>query len=145
MKQNTLLKLLLGATLIATTATTTLSAAPMQQKQSKPFLIQGKLPHLTMMVKKMWDDKDLALTPKQKTALLKIRKATLGAVIPLKKKVNALETKIVNAAKSGANPADLKKDVFELAKLRAEATMVHLQCIYDTKKVLTKDQLDILM
>jgi len=146
MKNRSLLKLLLSATLLVTASTTTLSAAaPMQQKQSKPFLIQGKLPHLTMLVKQMWNDKDLALTPKQKTALVQIRKTTMNGIAPLKKEINSLEAKIVNAANSGTNPAELKEDLLKLAKLRAEATMIHLQCIYNTKKVLTKDQLDILL
>ena len=33
--------------------------------KGKPFLILGQLPHLTGLVKLMWDDEDLALTPEQ--------------------------------------------------------------------------------
>ena len=137
-----LLTLLMATTLLTTVGATTLNAA--QAKQQKPFLIQGKLPHLTMMVKMMWDDKDLALTPEQKKELLKIRKETIGSAKALGKKIFALEKKVVEGSKFGVAPEKLKKYVDEIAKYRAEATMVHLRCIYNTRKVLTEEQLDIL-
>jgi Spy/CpxP family protein refolding chaperone len=139
------LGLLLGALLITATFTpSVLSANAPKKAQAKPFLIQGKLPHLTMMVKMMWDDKDLALTKVQKQKLLKIRKETIGGIKKLKPKIMALENKIVQASNSGANPASLKKDLYKLANLRAKASMIHLRCIYNTRKVLTQDQRDIL-
>ena len=134
--------LLVAVALLTTAGSATLSAAP--QKQQKPFLIQGKLPHLTMMVKMMWDDKDLALTPKQKEELLKIRKETIGSAKALGKKIFALEDRVAQESQMGVEPQKLKKYVDEIAKYRAEATMVHLRCIYNTRKVLTQDQLDIL-
>ena len=140
------LGLVLGAVLLtATVVPSTLSAsAPKKAQQVKPFLIQGKLPHLTMMVKMMWDDKDLALTKAQKQKLLKIRKETIGGIKKLKPEIVALENKIVQASNSGANPASLKKDVYKLANLRAKATMIHLRCLFNTRKVLTQEQRDIL-
>jgi len=136
------LTLLMATTLLTTVGATTLNAA--QTKQQKPFLIQGKLPHLTMMVKMMWDDKDLALTPEQKKELLKIRKETIGSAKALGQKIFALENKVIEGSKFGVAPEKLKKYVDEIAKYRAEATMVHLKCIYNTRKVLTQEQLDIL-
>jgi len=143
MSIKTPLTLMLGSLLLfSSVAPVTLSANNAQK--SKPFLIQGKLPHLTMMVKMMWDDADLALTKAQKQKLLKIRKETISGAQKLNKEIMALESKIVQASNQGANPASLKKDVFKLANLRAQATMLHLKCIYNTRKVLTQDQLDIL-
>jgi len=133
-----------ASVLLLTASSTTLSANTPKKAQSKPFLIQGKLPHLTMMVKMMWDDQDLALTPEQKQKLLKIRKETIRGAQKLNKEIMALESKIVTASNTGANPASLKKDVYKLANLRAQATMLHLKCIYNTRKILTQDQLDIL-
>jgi Spy/CpxP family protein refolding chaperone len=130
--------------LLGVMGTTTLSANPAKKSQSKPFLIQGKLPHYAMMLKMMWDDKDLNLTPKQKEKLLKIRKETVSKAKELNKKIIALENKIVKESKTGAKPASMKGDVYKLAKLRANATMIHLKCIYNTRKILTQDQLDIL-
>jgi len=143
MSFKTPLSILLGSLLLLG-STATLSANSTKKAQTKPFLIQGKLPHLTMMVKMMWDDQDLALTKSQKKKLLKIRKETISGAKKLNQEIMTLENKIVQASNSGANPASLKKDVFKLANLRAQATMLHLECIYNTRKVLTQDQLDIL-
>ncbi len=110
-------------------------------KNSSPFLITSSLPHYTMILKKRWDDPKLALTPKQKEELLKIRKATLGSVIPLKKEVIKLQREIVKAAMKGAKPEELSGKVDKLAELKAKATKIHLKCIYDTRSTLTPTQL----
>lgn len=90
----------------------------------------------------LWDDADLALTPKQKQKLLKIRKETIRGAKALMKQIKQLEAKVVQASKNGAAPASLQADVQKIASLRAQATMLHLKCIYITKSVLTKDQID---
>jgi len=131
---------LLAATMLLTGSTTLLSAAQ-GKNQTKPFLIQGKLPHLTMMVKILWDDEDLALTPKQQEELIIIRKHTMGSAKALKIKIIKLETQVVKASETGKKPADMKKMVDEIAALRAQATMIHLECIYNTRAVLSADQL----
>ncbi len=111
-------------------------------KKVSPFLITKGLPHYTMIIKKRWDDPKLALTPKQKAELLKVRKATLGSITSLKPKIAKLRKKIVKAAMSGAAPESLSADVAKLAKLKAEATRTHLKCIYDTRQILTPSQLE---
>ena len=136
--------LLTSVVLISTFTTTSLSASPQKKTQGKPFLIQGELPHLTMMVKILWEDEDLALSAAQKKELLKIRKETMGGAKALAKQINPLEAQIVKKSFSGAKPASLKADVTKLANLRAKATMIHLECIYKTRGILSKDQLDIL-
>ncbi len=123
---------------------TTLQAKPQGSKPGSPFLINGKLPHYTMKLKMMWDDPVLALTPKQKQALLVVRKETIGAIKNLKPQIMQLERKIVKATKSGIKPATLKKDVDALASLKAKATMVHLRCIYKTRQILSPKQLRLL-
>ncbi len=79
--------------------TTSIGVGSLQASQtknpSKPFLIQGKLPHLTGMVKMMWNDEDLALSSKQKKELLKIRKETLTKAKSLNKQIIPLENEIV--------------------------------------------------
>ena len=132
----------LTGVLLSATVSTPLMA---QQKQKhKPFLIQNKLPHLTMKVKKMWDDPKLGLTKEQKKALLEVRKETLTQVKALSHKIFPLEREIIKSAKKGAKPQSLKNKVDQLAKLRAEATMVHLNCIYKTKQILTPHQMKVL-
>ncbi|BBG66293.1 hypothetical protein NNO_1590 [Hydrogenimonas sp.] len=110
--------------------------------KNSPFLITKGLPHYTMILKKRWDDPKLALTPEQKTELLKVRKTTLGSVMALKPEIMKLQKKIVKAAMSGAAPKSLGADVERLAKLKADATRTHLKCIYDTRRILTPAQLD---
>jgi len=140
-----LLSLLTAIALLTGAGFTTLNAAQgMKQKPSKPFLIQGKLPHLTMMVKAMWDDKDVALTAKQKKELLVIRKETITQAKSLNKEIMPLEAEIVKASYDGVEPGKLKEKVQHLANLRASATMVHLECIYKTRLILTKEQLEII-
>jgi Spy/CpxP family protein refolding chaperone len=158
--KNILLTLVGTTSLLFTLSATALNAAPLgmgqgqglgqgvakQNKQApaKPFLIQGKLPHLSMMVKVLWDDEDLALTQGQKKQLLAIRQETMKTAKELGGKINPLEDEIVKLSFDGAKPKDLKAKVERLASLRAEATMVHLACIYKTKAILTKEQLEII-
>jgi len=56
------------AVVVIALSSSLLIGAPAQNK--KPFLIQNSgLPHLTKQIKMMWNDKDLALTQKQKEQL----------------------------------------------------------------------------
>lgn len=112
--------------------------------KQKPFLIHGKLPHLTGIIMQLWDDEDLALTPEQKKKLKHIRIRTVGGLGTIKGEVFPLEAEIVQASTDGTNPDELEDSVEKLAELRAEATMLHLKCIYDTRKILSKKQLQIL-
>lgn len=122
----------------------TIGSTSLSAKQS-PFLIQGKMPHLTMLVKQNWDNEALGFTEQQRVELKKIRQRTMSGVMGLKGEILPLEKSIVKANANGEKPASLKKDVEKLAKLRAEATMIHLNCIYDTKKVLSEKQLLLLL
>ena len=112
--------------------------------QAKPFLIQEGLPHLSMLVKMLWDDEDLALSVEQKEKLLAIRKKTMSGAKALGEKINPLEKKILQASFDGETADSLNGDVARLASLRAQATMMHLKCIYETRKILTKEQIEIL-
>ena len=140
--KNKILTLLGAAVLVSSLVLTSLNASSV--KSAKPFLIQGKLPHLTGMVKILWDDEDFALTTEQQKKLTIVRKNTISRAKAFGKEVNSLESKIVLASEKGATPESLKADVNRLASLRAQATMVHLECIYNTRKVLSDEQLYIL-
>jgi len=140
--KNRILTLLGTAVLVSSLGLTSLNAS--SAKPGKPFLIQGKLPHLTGMVKILWDDEDLALTTEQQKKLTIVRKSTMSRAKALSKKVNILESKIVDASQKGATPESLKADVEKLASLRAQATMVHLECIYNTREILSDEQLYVL-
>ncbi len=118
---------------------------PLLSKQAMPFLITMKLPHLTGMLMKQWDSPELGLTEKQKRWLMVVRKETIADVMRLAKQVSALEKQVVEGINSGKEPDELYPLVKQIAKLKTEATMVHLKCIYDTRKILTPEQMQLLM
>ncbi len=113
--------------------------------KNKPFLINSRLPHLTLLLKSSWDDKNLNLTDKQKTALLQIRKRTISRIRAIAPEINRLEKNIATLSMSGEKVENIYPEVKKVAKLRSEATKLHLECIYDTKKVLTPQQVEYLL
>jgi hypothetical protein len=128
MKHIVLIFLLLGTTLLA----------------RPPFLSQGYIPHYTKKIATNWENDFLELTPEQKPKLIKIRQETMQALGVLKAKLEPLEQKLADEIIAGKAPKSLTSLVNEIAKLKVEATMVHLKCVSNTQKVLTKDQLDLL-
>ena len=111
----------------------------------KPFLVAGKMPHLTGVIKQHWDDPALDLTPDQKEALLEIRKATMSAVMGAAKKLEPLESSLAEQAMNATPPDQLAPLVDTIAGLKTEATMAHLKCIHDTIEVLDERQLATLL
>ena len=109
-----------------------------------PFLITGKLPHLTKLLMHQWDNPTLHLTKDQKTKLLVIRTETISGVQTLSPQVAMLQQQVTTGITNGKTPSELKSTVEQLAQLKAEATMLHLNCIYKTNAILDKQQLDVL-
>lgn len=137
-------------------AVTTLQAQPGQmmkpqqaQMQKKKrakgmksvFLIQRGLPHYSMLVKKMWNDETLALTPEQKGKLEAIRNETMRQIREIAPEVTLLRKKIVRGTKNGLRAETLYADVDRLATLKAKATKIQLDCIEKTRTVLTPAQI----
>jgi hypothetical protein len=114
------------------------------QKNSPPFLITGKLPHLTKLLMQQWENTELHLSDEQKGKLLVIRKETISSVQSLGKEIGTLEKQVVEGSLSGKTPEEMQALVQDIAKLKSEATMVHLRCIYNTSNILDKKQLDFL-
>jgi Spy/CpxP family protein refolding chaperone len=102
----------------------------------------GKMPHLTKQVMMNWDE--LELSKDQKEKLTKIRIETMSAVKTLTPQIATLENEVAKATMSGEKPENLKEKVDQIAKLKAKATMAHIKCIHDTKRVLTDRQLEVL-
>ena len=121
------------------------SAAAMKPPAGKPFLVIGKMPHLTGTLKQHWDDADLKLTPEQKTVLLEIRKNTMSAVMGLAKELDQLESSLAEQAMAATPPDQLAPLVDKISDLKTEATMAHLRCIYNTMEVLDDRQLAALL
>jgi len=112
-----------------------------KREMGSPFLIRHGLPHLTKMVMRYENDPLFNLKRDQKIVLDQIRKQTMSSLKKLKADVIKLRREIVQESISGASAESLKAKVKKLASLEADATIIHLECIEKTKKVLTKDQL----
>jgi len=117
------------------------SGAAMEPPTRMPFLVDGKMPHLTGILKQHWDDPELLLTPEQKVVLLNIRKNTMSAVMGLVKELDQLESSLAEQAMAATPPDQLAPLVDEISDLKTEATMVHLRCIHDTMEILDDRQL----
>lgn len=135
-----MLKKIFALMVISLLTMTTLHAAG----PGAPFLIMGKMPHYTGIIKANWENDKLNLTQEQKTKLLKVRKDTLNVVFSVKKKLAPLEKEVANKIISGSTPKELSAIVNKIAEYKVQATTAHLKCIYDTQKTLTKEQLDLL-
>ena len=83
------------------------SGAAMKPPTRMPFLVDGKMPHLTGILKQHWDDPDLGLTPEQKAVLLLIRKNTMSAVMDLVKELDQLESSLAEQAMAATPPDQL--------------------------------------
>ncbi len=109
-----------------------------------PFLIIDMIPHMTMQVKKNWDNKELALSSTQKIKLLKIRKETISSIVALKELLAPLEKEVAAKILTGSKPSELVSTVNKIVSFKAQATQTHLSCVYKTQKVLNKKQLEAL-
>lgn len=113
---------------------------------NSPFLInQEALPHMTKLLIQNWDKATLGLSEEQKDKLIDVRVDTMSAVRKIKKQVKVLEADIIEALVDGENPKSVHAKVDEVAKLKAEATKVHLKCISDTIGILSEEQLELIL
>jgi len=117
------------------------SGAAVKPSARKPFLVAGKMPHLTGILKQNWDDADLELTAEQKMGLLVIRKNTMSAVMGLAGELDPLESSLAEQAMAGTPPDELAPLVDKISALKTEATMTHLRCLHDTMEILDDRQL----
>lgn len=117
----------------------------MYAQNSKPFLITGKMPHVTKKIKLNWDNKELALRDAQKQKLLKVRSETMGIVMKLIGEISLLEDEVAKATMLGAKSESLKEKIEQISKLKTKATIVHIDCIYNTKNILDEKQFEILL
>lgn len=112
---------------------------------NSPFLInQEALPHMTKILIQNWDKATLGLTKEQKDKLMDIRVDTMSTVGKIKKQVKVLEADIIEALVDGEDPKSVDTKVDEVAKLKAQATKVHLKCISNTINILNDEQMEFL-
>ena len=112
---------------------------------NSPFLLNSRaLPHMTKVLIENWDKGTLDLSAAQKEKLLIVRKETMGAVKSIKKKIKVLESEIIEIMFDGEDVKNADSKIEKIAKLKVEATIVHLKCISDTIKTLTEEQMELL-
>ena len=122
------------------------SAEEGQKKQSpSPFLITSELPHITKLLMQQWDNSTLHLTEEQKPSLLAVRKETITGVKKLSPQIASLQKQVTEGIFIGKTPEELHSIVHAISELKAEATMIHLKCIFDTIKILSQQQLYFLL
>jgi hypothetical protein len=92
-----------------------------------------------------WDNSTFHLTEDQKPQLLVVRKETMDGVKNLAPQITSLQKQVTEGIFIGKTPDELHSIVQAISKLKAEATMIHLKCIFDTSKILNQQQLDILL
>lgn len=119
----------------------------MNALQNSPFLINKEaLPHMTKLLIKHWDKQALGLSNEQKKELLVIRHHTIGEVQKAKRKIDTLESEIMEALfMDDESPKNLENRIDEIAKLKAAVTKVHIQCISQTLEILDDAQIDFLL
>ncbi|MBT8349028.1 MAG: hypothetical protein HKP62_06260 [Sulfurovum sp.] len=119
----------------------------MNALQNSPFLINKEaLPHMTKLLVKHWDKEALGLSDEQKKKLLVIRQHTIGEVQKAKRKIDTLETEIMEALfMDDESPKNLENNVDQLAKLKSSVTKVHIQCIFKTLEILDEEQVEFLL
>ena len=114
--------------------------------QNSPFLINREnLPHFTKLLIQNWDKAKLGLSDEQKQKLLKIRQETLSALKAIKFKLQPLEEEVAEAMIDREDPQSVEQQLQEIAKLKLEATRIHLKCIAETTAVLTDEQIEVLL
>ena len=89
------------------------------KKKNTPFLITGKIPHLTKILIKQWDNPELALSSDQKAKLLVVRKETISRVQSLAQKISPLEMQVAEEIFEQKTPAELNSLVETIAGLKA--------------------------
>jgi len=113
---------------------------------NSPFLInKGELPHLTKLLIESWDKEALNLSKEQKEKLLVVRKETMSGVKKIKKALQPLEEKVIELAYDGAELKEMQPTVDEIAKLKAQGTMIHLKCLKDSIEILNEKQMELIL
>jgi hypothetical protein len=115
--------------------------------KNSPFLMnQEALPHLTKILVEHWTKAKLGLTSEQKEKLLVVRKETMQGVKKIKKALSILEAEVIEmTVDEDVELKSIQGRVDEIAKLKAQATMIQLKCLKESVHILTEEQLEFLL
>ena len=123
-------------------------AGPFTTKENFPkdyFLMPKNLPYLVGMTLYDSSSANLKLSKEQISAILKIKEELMSKAIDKALVIKKLELDMmqqISFKHKGPKAADFYPKVDEIAKLRAELTKIHLDCIEKVKAVLTPEQFE---
>jgi len=118
----------------------------MKALQTSPFLVNSEgLPHMTKLLVQNWDKKALGLTKEQKEKLMVVRQETISGVKGIKKQLQPLEDEVTESMIDREDPKSVEKTLDKIAKLKLEASKIHLKCIAETTAILSEDQVAVLL
>ncbi|MDQ1268186.1 MAG: hypothetical protein QG560_829 [Campylobacterota bacterium] len=112
------------------------------------FLMPKNLPYLVGLSLYDPSSSNLNLSKKQIDAILKIKKELMSKAIEKALVVKKLELEVtqkISFQHESPKATELYATIDEIAKLRAELTKIHLDCIEKVKAVLTKEQYEELL
>lgn len=112
------------------------------------FLIPKNLPYLVGLSLYDPSSSNLNLSKEQIEAILKIKKELMAKAIEQALVVKKLELEVVEKISfkhKSVKAKELYSTIDEIAKLKAELTKLHLDCIEQVKAVLTPEQFDELL
>lgn len=105
------------------------------------FLIHKNMPHYMQVFNTFENDTALALSKEQKQEINALREKVVIKVAELAHKIKSLEEALKKRVVfEDVAAAELKPFVSEIANLRAELTLSHIECIQKTRALLTKEQ-----
>ncbi len=123
-------------------------AGPFVPKENFPkdyFLIPKNLPYLVGMTLYDPSSSNLELSQKQIDAILKIKDALMAEAAQKALVIKKLELELmqqISFKHKSPKATEFYPKVDEIAKLRAELTKIHLDCIEKVKAVLTPEQFE---
>ena len=123
-------------------------AGPFTTKENFPkdyFLMPKNLPYLVGMTLYDNSSANLKLSKEQIDAILKIKESLMSKAVDKALVIKKLELEMmqqISFKHKGPKAADFYPKVDEIAKLRAELTKIHLDCIEKVKAVLTPEQFE---
>ena len=110
------------------------------------FMVNQNLPFLVGVSLFHPESKKLNLSKEQLEQLVKMKNTTVPAAAKVAKEIKAMELELAKAMiEEHKEPKSQFELVEKIAKLRANLTKAHLECIYTIQKVLSPEQFKTLM
>ena len=110
------------------------------------FLVSQNLPFMVGVILFHPDADKLKLSDEQLKKFKMMKKTIVPKSMKLAKKVKMMELKLAKEiVKEGKDPKELYPEVDEIAKLKADLTKAHLNCIHQVQSILSKEQFHTLL